>query len=145
MAGVSKQLQKGLGRFLKQWYRVANRFQVTYTLIKNLSDVSGSKENLTIFLKKSPAFRTTEQKFGMSVTFKPSGGVVSQESLPIFEVSRESLKFAGVFHEPTKFDSFIEVGTTEPIFFVKDWETIGEDAAGYRLIVTTQFDEFAGG
>ena len=142
---LTGQLQKGLGRYLKQWYRVANRFKVSYTLIKDLKDVKNSKSILTIFLKKTPSLEQTIMVGGRRVRIKPSGGAITQEALPLFEVSRESLKIAGVFHTPTDFDSFIQVGTTEPTFYVKEVETIGEDAAGYRLTVSTIFDEYVGG
>lgn len=144
MAGVSPQLQKSLGRFLKVWLRVKNRFQVNYTLVKDLTNVSGSTEALTIFLGKTPSVEITELFAGRAVTFKPSGGALAQEALPLFLVSRESLKVGSTFHVPTKFDSFVEVGTTAPIYFVREIETIGEDAAGYRLTVTTEFNQYAG-
>ncbi len=146
MAGLSKQLQKGLGRFTKQWYRVANRFKVDYTVVTDLTDVANNKTLFSgIFLKKTPAVKSQEFDIGRTVTIKPGGGTLSQEALPIFLVSRESLKTGTTYHEPTKFDTFVETGTTEPKFYIKDIETVGEDAAAYRLTVTTIFNEHAGG
>lgn len=145
MPSPNEQIAKGLGRVFFQSYRVFDRFQVTYSLVKDLTDVEGSKVDLTIYLKKTPSLKVTEKQGGRRVTLKPSGGQLSQEALPIFLVARESLKSGGVFYEPSNFDEFVEVGTTEPIFYVKEWETIGEVAAGYRLTVTTDFNEFAGG
>ena len=142
---LSGQLQKGLGRFLKQWYRVANRFKVDYTIITDLTDVPNNILILTgIFLKKTPALTTWEDQFGRRRTFKPRGGALSQDALPLFKVSRQSLKdTSGSFLIPTKFDTFVQQGTIEPIFYVKDVETIGEDAAGFILTVTTIFEEHA--
>lgn len=53
----------------------------------------------------------------------------------MFEISRENLKITGGFHAPIKGDSFVETGTTTPVFRVKTVDEDQELAGKYTLLV----------
>jgi hypothetical protein len=59
--------------------------------------------------------------------------IVGTEDL--FVVSRDYLVSGGTKYEPSNKDHFVEDGTTEPVFYVQDWEENQERPGTYTLLV----------
>lgn len=150
MAGFLAELQRGLGRALKEIHK-AGGFQVRYRAVINRTVDPVTTENLDIFIQPTPNVRVREKVGGRVQDVFASGAQLSAEALPVFAASRQALLLAdGVtFHVPTTQDTFQELDSsgspTGDIFEVIQVTAIGGRAAGYFLSVVNQSSDQAQG
>ena len=144
MAGLLAQLQTVEGIVLKQVHKALG-FKALYTLVTDLTTDPLTTVDLTIFLNPTPKVRKREREGGRFQDILESGGQLSPEALPVYILARPDLKVAGVFREPTTMDTFVQFGTTSPVFHVSTFIEIGPLAAGWLLTVTTKFRDSASG
>lgn len=117
----------------------------TYSLVTDTSDMT------TVALARTPLRETpiarVKQLLGSQrlVELMESGGQLSVEAQPFFEISRAALKSGGIFHVPTTHDSFVQTGLTVPVFQVMRFIEIGTPPYAWLLIVNTEFRDHAGG
>jgi len=136
--GLLTQIQKAEQRALRVVHRVLG-FKVVYTHVTDLTVDPFPTTDLTIFLAPTPRVKKREKVGGSWEESLDVGGTLSAEALPVYVLSRQDLKVAGTFREPTTMDSFVEFGTTSPIFYVDRTTEIGQRPAGWFLTVTTKF------
>ena len=74
---------------------------------------------------------------------------LAREAQPVFVVSREDLKVAGVFNDPTTDDTFQELDSagspTGATFYVQQTTPVGFLPGGFLLLVRAKFHDAPGG
>ena len=142
MTGYLDEIQRGIGQALKEVHHTGG-FKVRYTLVTNRTTDPLTTVNLDIWVQPMPQVRNRERIGGRWQE------ALSAAALPVYIVSRESLKVSGIYYEPTTDDTFRELNSsgnpTGPTFHIEQITTIGGRAAGWMLTVVTQFHDKAGG
>ena len=151
MPGWVLELQRGLGRALKQIHK-AGGSKLRYQLITDLTDPNNNKSTLDIFAQLTPLVQVREILGGRWTEVLSAAGTLSAEALPVFIVSRESLKIGPTFHDPTFLDSFQKLDisvvpnvVTGPTFFINQITAIGGEEAGWFLTTVAKFRDHARG
>ncbi len=151
MAGFVSELQKSLGRALKSIHKIEGT-KVRYTLITDTTDPKNNNTVLDIFVHLTEQVRMREAFQGRITESLSAAGILSAEALPVYVVSRESLKIGTTFHKPTIFDSFRELDATVspnvpvgPTLFVQQITNIGGLPTGFRLLTVAKFSEHVRG
>ncbi len=128
MANIDGKVNKAVHRF--------QGFKATYTLLTDETTDPNTESVLTVFMG------TTDTKW----IFDPTVGRKVEVTEDIFFISREFLRVGGVFFEPRALkDSFVEFGTTTPVFHIESVRDMAHAAGTYELTCKAVRSEFAGG
>lgn len=137
--GYIAQLQRSLGRALKGIHRVGG-WRATYTLCTDMTTDPITTVNLDVYMNPIQQKRIKEIMGGRIRE------IVSQGmDMPLFILSREYLLSGGTYYNPTFKDTFVERGTSSPIYRVEEIENIGGLAAGWYLLCRAHTRAMAAG
>jgi len=150
MGNLLKELQTSMGLAMQEIHRVGG-FQVDYTLVTDttkdpMTIANGAAVLLSgIFIQPTTKVRVKELLGGRWRESLSAAAVLSAEALPVFIISREALKVSGTFRIPTHHDSFVETGTTSPIFRIQQITGVSAVEPGFIISASTIFRSFASG
>ena len=134
MAGLDEMIQRADASIHQVVARVRG-FKASYTVVTDQTVVPNLKTVLTVFMETTP---TTWE-------YDKTDGRFVRRTLDIFTISRNELKVAGAFVEPTLKDSFVIFGTTTPVYSVRKVDDLAEASGAYQLTCNAIEEENARG